>query len=123
METLKFPDITPPMAPEVQPEDIGMSSQMEDGTVISRARFTRSRLTFYLSWGEKNPMTSDEKSLLMDFYQNQAKGVSEKFEWTCNSKFSPYYDETFIVRFTGDPPRFRMIAPGYWGTSCTLQEA
>lgn len=122
MPTLKFPDITPPATPEVWPEDIGMSSQMEDGTVISRAKFTRSRLTFYLSWGEKNPMTSEEKLIFMDFYQNKAKGVSEKFQWTCNSEFSPYYGQTFTVRFIGDPPRFRMIAPGYWGTSCTIQE-
>jgi len=123
MATLKFPNITPPITPDVQPEDPGISSQMEDGTVISRARFTRSRLTFYLSWGVTNPLTTEEKLALLDFYQNQTKGVSEKFEWTCNALFSPYYGQKFIVRFVGDPPRFRMVAPGYWGTSCTLQEA
>ena len=123
MATLKFPEITPPMTPEVQPEDPGISSQMEDGTVISRARFTRSRLTFYLSWGEKNPLTTEEKLQLLDFYQKKAKGVSEKFEWTCNSPFSSHYGQKFTVRFVGESPRFRMIAPGYWGASCTLQEA
>lgn len=123
MATLIFPEITPPMTPEVQPEDPGISSQMEDGTVISRARFTRSRLTFYLNWGEKNPMPTDDKLIFLDFYRNKAKGVSETFEWTCNAPFSPYYGQKFIVRFVGEPPRFRMVAPGYWGTSCTLQEA
>lgn len=123
MAILKFPDITPPMTPEVWPENIGIASDMEDGIIVSRARFTRSRLTFYLPWGTKNPLTSEEKLILMDFYQNKAKGVSAKFEWTCNAPFSPYYGQKFIVRFVGDPPRFKEVAPGYWAAGCYVQEA
>lgn len=123
MATLIFPDITPPLTPEDQPENIGMTSDVENGSVISRAKFTRSRLTFYLSWGERNPMTTDEREIFRDFYQNKARGSSEKFEWTCNAPFSPYFGQTFIVRFNGDPPRFRLVAPGYWATECTLKEA
>jgi len=124
MATLEFPDIiTPPLTPEDQPEDVGMTSQAENGTVISRARFTRSRLTFYLRWGDQNPLATAEKELLREFYQAQAKGSSEKFEWTCISPFSPFYNQKFIVRFSGNPPRFRMVAPGYWATEITLKEA
>ena len=123
MATLKFPDITPPATPEDQPENIGMASEAENGIVISRAKFTRSRLTFYLNWGEKNPLTTAERELLRNFYQNEAKGSSEKFEWTCNAPFSPHFGKTYVVRFVEEPPRFRMVAPGYWGTSCTLKEA
>jgi hypothetical protein len=123
MATLQFPDITPPLTPEDQPENVGMASDAENGTVISRAKFTRSRLTFYLNWGEKNPLTTAERELLRDFYQNQAKGSSEKFEWTCNAPFSPHFGKTYIVRFGGDSPRFRIIAPGYWATEITLKEA
>lgn len=118
-----FPDITPPMTPEEELEDVGISTKMEDGIVISRARYTRSRLTFYLTWGPVNALTTEEKEILQDFYQNIVKGSSEKFEWTCNSKFSSYYGQTFTVRFTGNPPRFKKVAPGYWSTSVALQEA
>jgi len=122
MATLVFPDITPPITPEVQPEDVGITSPMEDGSVISRARYTRSRLTFYLPWGDKNPLTTQEKMVLMDFYQNKAKGSSATFEWTCNAPYSPYYGQKFIVRFIGDPPRFRLVAPGYWAAQCVIKE-
>ena len=119
---LQFPDITPPSVDD-QPEDIGMSSQQENGTVISRARFTRSRLTFYLAWGDRGSMTTEDREILRDFYQNQAKGSSGKFKWTCNDPYSPLFDKTYIVRFAGNPPRFKRVAPGYWATELTLKEA
>ncbi|AZO96085.1 hypothetical protein [Halocella sp. SP3-1] len=117
-----FPDIIPPITPEDEPEDPGISTQMEDGMVISRARYTRSRLTFYLTWGEKNALPTEDKETLLDFYQNIVKGSSEMFKWTCNSKFSSYYGQTFTVRFTGSAPRFEKVTYGFWGTEITLQE-
>lgn len=122
MSLYVFPDIIPPMTPEDELEDAGISTQMENGTVVSRARYTRSRLTFYLAWGSKNPLQVQDKETLRNFYQNTVKGSGEQFEWTCNSRFSPYYGQTYIVRFMGNPPRFKKIAPGYWGTEVTLQQ-
>lgn len=118
-----FPDIAPPMTPEEEPEDVSITTQMENGIVVSRARFTRSRLTFYLNWGPKNLLSTADKDLLLDFYRNTVKGSSEKFQWTCNSKFSSFYSQIFTVRFIGGAPRFKKEAPGYWSVSVTLQEA
>lgn len=122
MSLYVFPDIVPPMTPEDELEDAGISTQMENGMIISRARYTRSRLTFYLVWGFKNPLPVQDKETLRNFYQNTVKGSSEQFEWICNSRFSPYYGQTYIVRFMGNPPRFKKIASGYWGTEVTLQQ-
>lgn len=120
---LQFPDIALPKTPEDQPEDIGIATQMESGQVVSRARFTRSRLTFILPWGpDKNLLPTEDKEILKDFYMDQTKGSSEKFEWTCNNKFSPYYGQTFTVRFIGNPPKFKLVVPGFWSTSLTIQE-
>lgn len=118
-----FPDIAPPMTPEVEPEDVGISTKMEDGIVVRRARYTKSRLTFYLNWGpDKNLLPTADMELLLDFYQNTIKGSSQNFEWTCNSKFSPYYGQTFEVNVKGGPPRIKNVMPGYWSGSLILQE-
>lgn len=117
-----FPDITPPMTPGEEPEDPGISTQMENGIVISRARYTRSRLTFYLTWGDKNALPTAEKDILLDFYRNKVKGSSEMFEWTCNSKFSSFYEQTFTVRFVGSAPKFEKVTLGFWRAEITLQE-
>ncbi len=118
-----FPDIIPPMTPEEEPEDVGISTKMENGMVVSRARYTKSRLTFYLSWGPINALPTEDKEALLNFYQNVVKGSSEKFEWTCMSKFSSFYGQTFTVRFIGGPPKFKKVNIGYWSASVVLQEA
>lgn len=120
---ITFPNIAPPKTPEVTAEDPGLTTKTESGMVLSRARFTKSRLTFVLRWGpDKNLLPTEDKEILLDFYRNTVKGSSEMFEWTCNSKFSPYHGETFTVRII-QPPRFQMVAPGYWQTELVLQEA
>ena len=120
---ITFPTIAPPKTPEVEPEDPGLTSQMEDGTVLSRARHTKSRLTFYLNWGpDKNLLPTEDMETLMNFYQNVAKGSSAMFEWTCVSKFSSYYGQSFIVRAI-KPPRFKKAVIGYWQAELVLQEA
>src|SRR5690554_1300238 len=120
-----FPiNIMPPITPGEEPEDPGISSQMEDGTVLSRARFTKSRLTFSLRWGDSNdnPLTTDEKDTLLNFYRDIIKGSSQRFTWYCNAKNSSFYGEEFTVRCI-NPPKFNEICPGFWSGTMTLQEA
>lgn len=119
-----FPDIKPPMTPNVEGEDPGISTKMESGLVVSRPRFTKSRLSFFLKWGEKNALSTEEKTTLLNFYQNTAKGSSQMFEWTCNSKFSPYYNQTFKVRFSPDSKlKINNKTIGFWTASIVLVEA
>lgn len=119
-----FPDIMPPITPDEEPEDPGISTKMENGLVVSRPRFTKSRLTFPLVWGDDqdNPLTTAEKTTLLNFYMNEVKGSSQIFEWTCNAKNSSFYGQTFKVRFTGGEPKFSEISPGFWSCSLTIQE-
>lgn len=113
-----FPNIgLPSHAYEEEAEDIGIASQMENGSVISRARFTRSRLKFTLNY----ILTYEQKETLLDFYRNTVKGSSSLMEWIHPDPRSEFYNQTFNVRFV-EPLKLPKIAPSYWSVSITLQE-
>jgi hypothetical protein len=114
-----FPDIAlPNQAYEETPEDPGISSKMENGSVVSRARFTRSRLTFVLNW---SAMSATDKDTLLDFYRNTIKGTASLFTWVHPDPASGFYNVTFKVRITA-PPKFTKVSFDRWSTSLTLQE-
>lgn len=70
-----FPNIQKPSYQyEITPEDPSISTTMEDGSVVSRARFTKSRLIYSYHW---NAMPDADKVILLDFYQNTVKGAAE----------------------------------------------
>lgn len=60
------------------PEDIGMVSQMEDGSSVSRAKFTKSRTTRNFHW---NVMSDNEKDILFTFYKDECRGSAEIVSW------------------------------------------
>lgn len=121
MADISFPDI--PYAPVYSygedPEDPGITSPMEDGSVISRGRFTKSRLTFRLpGW----KMNGAHKAILLNFYRNIAKGSANRFNWTHPDPDSEFYGQAFEVRFAS-PPKFQKYLPGWWTVEIVLQEA
>lgn len=113
-----FPNIgLPSYAYEEEAEDPGISSQMENGSVISRARFTKSRLKFTL----KYILTYEQKETLLDFYRNTAKGSSSLIEWVHPDTKSEFYNQTFNVRFA-EPLKLPRVAPNYWSVQIVLME-
>ena len=111
---LVFPNIAPPHYITEDWEDVGIMSPMEDGSVISRARFTRSRGTWTIGW---NCLSQADYAILMNFYRNQCKGVSEKFEW-----IHPITKQVYVVRMIGKEPFERLGVVG-WTGEITLMEA
>jgi len=102
-----FPNIQKPSYQyEVTPEDPGISTQMENGSVISRARFTKSRLTYLYHW---NGMPDADKVTLLDFYQNTVKG---------SSQICTMYD--IDGRITS--LKCSKSAPNHWAVELTFQE-
>ncbi|HYH01720.1 MAG TPA: hypothetical protein VEC37_01320 [Bacillota bacterium] len=114
-----FPNIVKPnFAYDETPEDAGITTQFENGPVASRARFTKSRLTFSLAW---SAMSATDKAVLMDFYRIVVKGSASLLIWTHPDPNSEFYNQTFQVRVIS-PPKFSKVTPGRWAVSLTLQE-
>lgn len=104
---------------ELDPEDPGLASQMEDGSEISRARFTRSRLSFTVK--SANMWVGDLEAFL-EWYRNEIKGKSTSFLWTNPDNNSPYYNHEFTVRMISliNPKK---VSFDYWTVEFVLREA
>lgn len=119
MANPKFPDIqTPFYAYEEQLEDPGLASDTDDGTVLSRALFTRSRTKFRLTW---KAMPNADKITLAKFYREIAKGTALKVDWTHPDPGSEFYGKSLEVRMTAIS--FSKVGPSIWAVELTLTEA
>jgi hypothetical protein len=112
--TIEFPDIARPVFPLSEEwEDIGISNGFEDGTEQSRARFTRSRGKWVLTW---TALSDPDYQKLMNFWRFTVKGKSAAFNWT-----NPVGGRTHTVRFLEKQP-FKYVAPGFWSGEVTIRE-
>ena len=117
----QFPDIQQPVYPfTTKLKDPSLQSEMENGLVVSRARFTRVPLNFTLKW---TALPAADYALLRDFYLNTVYGGSLAFNWyyptVPDDSFS---GRLFSVRFTGGDVTFELAAPGYYSGKITIQE-
>jgi hypothetical protein len=117
----QFPDIQQPVYPfTTKIKDPSLQSEMENGLVISRARFTRVPQTFTLKW---TALPAADYAALRDFYCNKVYGGSLEFDWRYPVTSDPAYsDKTYTVRFTGGDISFELVAPGYYSGTITIQE-
>lgn len=94
-------------------EDAVIRSTMEDGTIKTRPRFTRNRLTFELSW---STMPEEQKQDLETFLRTTTKNGSKIFNWT-----HPSSGKNYEVRFS-EMPKFILKVKSYWQVTVKLQE-
>lgn len=88
-----WPSVQLPSGCDETTEDPALRNEAESGIVQTRARFTRIRRTWQLSWAN---MRGADYRLLRAFFI-QMKGGSLSFGWT-----HPRESTTFEVRFRGD---------------------
>lgn len=88
----RWPDIQLPLDCEETSEDPALRSAAENGNVMTRAKFTRIRRTWQVSWAN---MRGAHYRTLRAFYE-QMRGGSLSFAWT-----HPLENTTFEVRFVG----------------------
>lgn len=113
MSLLVFPSIANPVYPLNEGrENPAISSQMENGIVISRPRFTRIRKKWILKW---TALKNDEYQVLMNFW-DQMCGGSQEFQWS-----NPITNVNYTVRFTGEL-NFQLASYDMWEGEITLQE-
>lgn len=108
-----FPSIAAPSAMSGVPEDPAISSKMEDGTVVSRAKFTRSRETITLKW---NAMSSADFTTLLSWYKNTVKGSSDTFTYT-----QPATGTAYTMRCKSFKHDF--VHPNRWSVTLEMEEA
>ena len=118
---VKFPDIQQPVYPlTTQIKDPSLQAEMENGLVISRAKFTRAPQTFTLKW---TALPAADYAILRDFYCHTVYGGSLVFDWYYPTVASDTYSgKLFSVRFTGGDISFDLAAPGYYSGTLKIQE-
>ncbi len=113
-----FPKIAVPSYKEsgVMLEKSFIATQMENGIVLTRRRFTKERETWELKW---NALIQDEYETLMDFIKNTVHYGAISFSWE-----NPWNSKTYTVRIV-EVSKWNIIGGAkcdYWTGSITLQE-
>jgi len=118
---IQFPTIQQPVYPlTTKIKDPALKSEMENGLVVSRPRFTRIPQSFALKW---TALPAADYAVLRDFYRYTVYGGSLAFEWQYPAVTGdPYSGKVFSVRFTGEDFSFNMVASGYYAGTLTIQE-
>lgn len=117
----QFPNIQQPVYPfTTKIKDPSLQSEMENGLVISRARFTRVPQIFTLKW---TALPAPDYAVLRDFYRKTVYGGSLVFDWHYPTVANdPYSGKLFSVRFKSEDLSFELAAPGYYSGTVTIQE-
>jgi hypothetical protein len=116
-----FPVISPPAYPLGNKwENPALTSAMEDGTVVSRPRFTRIRETFTLRW---TALPAAEFVLLRSFWKTVVFGSGQEFIWNYPVVDGDEYSgQAFTVRFIAGDVNFELAGNGLYSGELTLQE-
>jgi len=117
----QFPNIQQPGYPfSTKIKDPSLQSEMENGLVISRAKFTRAPQTFTLKW---SALPAADYATLRDFYRNTVFGGSLAFDWYYPTVPNDSYSgQVFSVRFVDGDISFDLVAPGYYSGKISIQE-
>jgi hypothetical protein len=103
------------------PEDPGIRTQMENGSTIGRARFTRSRAfsPLQITWPA---IKAEDKATLNSFYRDEIKGCSQNFNYIHKDPESEFYNQTFVV-YVKSPPAYQKVSYNRYSATLILQEA
>lgn len=117
----QFPKIQQPVYPfTTKINDPSLQSEMENGVVISRVKFTRVPQIFTLKW---TALPAADYAALRDFYRSTVYGGSLAFDWHYPTVPNDSYSgKLFSVRFKSENISFDLAAPGYYSGSITIQE-
>lgn len=117
----QFPNIQQPVYPfTTKLKDPSLQAEMENGLVVSRAKFTRIPQSFVLKW---TALPAADFAALRDFYRNTVYGGSLVFDWYYPTVPNDSYSgQRFAVRFAGGDISFDLAAPGYYAGTLTIQE-
>ena len=106
-----FPNIEKPSGMTERTVKGQYKTEFEAGYVQSRAKWTRSRKIFALSW---TAMEDADKVLLEVFFDNN---LGATFNWT-----HPVSSTTYTVRFVEDELPAQYVPVNHWQIDLTLEE-
>lgn len=116
-----FPSISNPVYPlDGTYKDHTLKMEMDNITVNTRPRFTKTPVTFTLQW---TALRASEFSTLYDFYVSTCKGCALPFTWTYpDEPNDPLAGKKYNMRFAGDLS-FSLANPGLYTVSVAIEEA
>lgn len=93
-DTITFPStiMNPSYGTTIDAEDSSIVSKMEDGSVVGRRKFTKSRNTWKLQW---DALPKEQYNTLFDFLKNTVYFAALPFQWT-----NPLDGVTYTVRYS-----------------------
>lgn len=106
-----WPGIAAPTSMTERKKKAQIRSDFAAGYVQSRAKWTRSRKIFELSW---NVMSDSDKSTLETFFDDNLGGT---FTWA-----HPLSGTSYTVRFVGDELLAKYVKVNRWQVDVTLEE-
>lgn len=109
---MDWPEVQLPSGLDETTEDPAISTEFGTGIVQTRARYTRIRRTWNLSWAN---MRGADYRALRAFYSS-VYGGSLPFNWTHWKE-----GQTYSVRFKGEL-KARHTVLDCWSVSCTLEQ-
>jgi phage-related protein len=112
MAAYNWPNVQLPSGLDESMEDPVIRTEFESGIVKTRARYTRIRRTWSLSWAN---MRGSHYRSLRAFYV-QTRGGALSFNWT-----NPTEGATFEVRFKGNIVS-RHTVMDCWSVTLTLEQ-
>lgn len=115
---MDFPNIAPPVYPirETIP-DTAFKGKLENLTIVTRRRFTKTPITFELTW---TALPEADYAQLRSFFQTVNTAVVFNWKYPTGAG-GPYSGITFKVRFDGGLD-FTSNNPQRWAGTIKLQE-
>ena len=108
-----WPSIVAPSNMTGEPVNPAITSEMETGIVVSRAKHTRTRERITVGW---TAMPSTDFDTLMTFYKDTVKGSAEVFTW-----IQPMTGVSFTMRIL--VLSYEAVPPNHWAVTVQLEEA
>jgi hypothetical protein len=114
-DMITFPStiIAPSFGSTVDVEDSSIVSKMEDGSVVARRKFTKSRKKWRLQW---DALPIAQYNTLINFLQNTVYFAALSFQWTSFTD-----GNTYTVRYS-EKEDFTTKAVGFMSGSITIVE-
>ena len=91
-----------------------LKSPAEDGYIITRPQWTKSKRGWHLTY---NALTNSDYQTLKGFFESSTLGAAISFNWT-----NPTDNTSYVVRFKDDSLKATLKAFDIWSVEFDLEE-
>lgn len=117
-----FPTIQQPKSRTKTYKKAQIRTEFEDGSVQSRAKYTKGRFHFVFNW---DALSFSSYNLLYEHFSNNAGSnfvVPASFLFASNESGAPYYEDKTVIYASDELQAESCDIPGYFSLSLELEE-